>query len=216
MNTHLHILEAYTRLARVTNDALVSEALRRLIRIFLDHILNYRTAHFSLFFDDDWKVKSNRVSFGHDIEGSWLLCEAAEALGDEGLLARVRAAAVKMAQAVFDQGLDRDGALVYEASPVGIIDSDKHWWPQAEAVIGFISAYQLTGEEKFLEAAHRCWEFIRLNLIDKQRGEWFWKVSREGIVDQTKPKVDQWKCPYHNARMCFEGSARINAIQRER
>jgi cellobiose epimerase len=212
MNTHLHVLEAYASLARFANRAEVSGSLRELITIFLDRILDEGTSHFRLFFDEDWKVKSDRISFGHDIEGSWLLCEGAEMLADSDLSVRVGTAAAKMAQAAYYEGVDEDGSLLYEASPAGIVDCDRHWWPQAEAVVGFINAYQLTGNDIFLDAAGRCWQFIDRNLIDKARGEWFWKVSRDGIVDETKPKVDQWKGPYHNGRMCFEAGRRIGRI----
>jgi mannobiose 2-epimerase len=165
-----------------------------------------------MFFDRDWSVKSDLISFGHNIEGSWLLCEAAQILGDPELLARMREVAVKMAQASYDEALDRDGALLYEADSSGIIDDDKHWWPQTEAVVGFLNAYQLTGQEHFLQASMRCWEFIELTLIDRSHGEWFWKVSRDGVPDDSKPKVDQWKCPYHNGRMCFEVLSRLDSI----
>ncbi|HKX28394.1 MAG TPA: AGE family epimerase/isomerase [Blastocatellia bacterium] len=212
MNTHLHVLEAYAGLARIKAEAGVKRALREVIEIFDRHILDSRKAHFRMFFDRDWSVQSELISFGHDIEGSWLLCEAAEVLGDRELLTRVQQTAVTMAEASYDEGLDHDGALLYEAGPNGLVDGDKHWWPQTEAVVGLINAYQLTGQERFLRAATRCWEFIDLRLIDRTHGEWFWKVSRDGAPDRAKPKVDQWKCPYHNGRMCFEVLSRLEAI----
>lgn len=208
MNTHLHLLEAYANLLRCRDNRLLRCRLQELIEIFLEHIIDRTSHHFRMFFDEEWHSKSDHISFGHDIEGSWLLCEAAEILGDEQILAEARQEAVQMAQAVLDQAVDPDGGLLYEADPSGIIDTGKEWWPQAEAVVGFLNAYQLSSRAQFRRAAERSWEFIEKYIVDRQNGEWFWKVSRDGIPSQDKFKVDQWKCPYHNSRMCFEVMAR--------
>jgi mannobiose 2-epimerase len=211
MNTHLHLLEAYATLLRYHEDTTVRLRLRELIEICLKYIVHPATHHFILFFDEQWHPRSDVISFGHDIEGSWLLCEAAQILGDPGVLRRVREAAVKMAQAVYDQGLDTDGGLLYEADTTGIIDDDKHWWPQAEAVVGFLNAYELTGRQHFMDAAERSWAFIEHHIVDHEFGEWFWLVSRAGVPDASKDKVGPWKCPYHNSRTCFEVMERLDA-----
>jgi len=212
MNTHLHLMEGYAALLRFHEDSTVRLRLRELIEVFLNHIVDPITHHFILFFDEQWWPKSEKISFGHDIEGSWLLCEAAEVLGDQDILKRVRAIAVKMAQAAFEQGLDADGGLLYEADPTGIIDTDKHWWPQAEAVVGFFNAYQLSGLQHFLNAAEKSWAFIDKCIVDHEHGEWFWLVSQSGVPCAGHYKVDPWKCPYHNSRACFEVMERVDAL----
>ena len=213
MNTHLHLMEGYAALLRFHEDSTVRLRLRELIEVFLNHIVDPITHHFILFFDEQWWPKSEKISFGHDIEGSWLLCEAAEVLGDQDILKRVRAIAVKMAQAVFEQGLGADGGLLYEADPTGIIDTDKHWWPQAEAVVGFFNAYQLSGLQHFLNAAEKSWAFIDKCIVDHKHGEWFWLVSQSGVPCAGHYKVDPWKCPYHNSRACFEVMERVDALR---
>lgn len=211
MNTHLHMLEAYANLRRAWKDDGLRKRLRELIEIFLKRIIHPKSHHFLLFFDEDWTPKADMISFGHDIEGSWLLCEAAEIYGDAELLKRVQVEAVRMAQAVYNEAVDSDGGLLYEAEHGKVIDSDKHWWPQSEAVVGFLNAYRLSGQEHFRAAAERSWDFIEKYIVDHQHGEWFWKVSRDGVPSNDKYKVDPWKCPYHNSRTCFEVMARWDA-----
>lgn len=215
MNTHLHLLEAYASLLRVWKDDGLRERLRELARIFLDHIIDPETFHLRMFFDEKWNDRSKWLSFGHDIEGSWLLSEAAEILRDKAILDETRQVSVKMAQAVYDLALDTDGGLMYEGRGKEITDTSKQWWPQAEAVVGFLNAYELSGKEYFLKASERTWEFIETYVVDHKRGEWYWKVSRDGIPSDEKYKVDAWKCPYHNSRACFEVMGRLDKIAEE-
>jgi mannobiose 2-epimerase len=209
MNNHLHVLEAYTGLLRAAPQPRPAARLRELIDLFRRHILNTEQTHFQHFFDEAWTPRSGSYTFGHDIEGSWLLCEAAEVLGDERLLAEVRELAVKMARSVLAEGLDKDGGLCYEGRDGRIINPNREWWPQAEAVVGFYNAWQLTGDETFREAAARCWQFIADKVVDHECGEWFWCIRPDGTPDPDQPKVSAWKGPYHNARCCLEIMKRI-------
>lgn len=210
MNTHLHVLEAYTNLYRVWTSPELRQSLSALIRVTLDHIIDPHSAHFRLFFDETWQVKGQHISYGHDIEGSWLLVEAAEALGEPHLLERVKQTAVAMAEAVYAEGVDADGGLWNEAGPGGLTDANKDWWPQAEAMVGFYNAYQMTADAKFRTAAAKSWEFIQKHLVDRTGGEWFWGIDQAGHPLPGVPKVSPWKCPYHNSRACLEMLGRLN------
>ena len=210
MNTHLHILEAYTNLLRVWRDPGLLARQTELLEVTMDRIVDERTAHFRMFFDNQWNSLTDHISYGHDIEGSWLMVEAAEVVGDAALLGRARKLAVRMADAVAKEAVDRDGSIFYEANSAGVfVDPNKHWWAQAEAVVGFYNAYQLTGEERFRELSYRAWDFIEAKVVDRAHGEWHAKLKPDGTPFQEREDSDAclvgpWKCPYHNSRACYE------------
>lgn len=227
MNTHLHVLEGYAALYKVWKNDAVKARLTELLNIFLDHIIRDE-GHFGIFFDEKFsEVGGTRgtCSFGHDIEGSWLLWEAAEILGDVEILERLRPIVTRMVDAIERVAVDKDGGLFLESSRYGShIRTNKHWWPQAENMVGFMNAYQLTGDTKYWMTAKLAWQFIDTYLIDHERGEWFTKLNRLGEPFMVEPpddpspyyrndwKVDPWKCPYHNGRACLEMMKRIDAL----
>ena len=209
MNTHLHILEAYANLYRVWKDPSLEDALENVLRLMLDRFVDRDSMHLKLFFDDNWKLKSSLVSYGHDIEASWLLHEAAVVLGRQALIEETGKLAVEMARESL-RGLDTDGGLFYEFFPgENRVDTDKHWWPQAEAMVAYFNAYQLSDDESFLKRATDSWLFIRDKIVDREFGEWNWSVDKSGVPRREKEKAGFWKCPYHNGRACMEIIKRI-------
>ncbi|VBB44732.1 Cellobiose 2-epimerase [uncultured Paludibacter sp.] len=204
MNTHLHILEPYTNLYRVWKDKMLKNQLKNLIEIFLDKIVNSQSYHLNLFFDANWKNTTKIISFGHDIEGTWLLYEAALVLEDKEILNKVRKVIPNILTASLE-GFQPDGSMIYEKEIVsGHEDRERHWWVQAETVVGLINHYKYYFDEKSLEKAIECWNFIKNNIIDYKNGEWFWSVYDDGKVNRKDDKAGVWKCPYHNGRMCME------------
>ena len=204
MNTHLHILEAYTNLYRVWKDPCLKEAQEALILIFADHIIDTRTGHMNLCFDEQWTRKGTIDSYGHDIEASWLLYEAAQVLGDPALLLRVESLSMQLVQTTVREGLQSDGSIWYETDTRrGHTDTDRHWWPQAEAAVGFMYAWKLSGDAAYLDKSAATWQYISAHLIDRAHGEWYWSI-RDGKPNLAEDKAGFWKCPYHNSRMCIE------------
>ena len=240
-NTHLHIIEPYTNLLRCLKEMRAQEScdyvpvigsvlpvgisvpqetivgveasLRNLINIFTDNILNPETHHLDLFFEMDWTRGAGHLeSYGHDIECSWLLHEAALVLGDQKVLQKVEPVVREVAKAS-EKGLRPDGSMIHEANlDTGHVDDDLHWWVQAESVVGWFNLYQYFGDEQALERAVRCWEYIKTQLIDWDNGEWYWSRYPDGSLNTVDDKAGFWKCPYHNSRMCLEIIERLKEI----
>ncbi len=209
MNTHLHIIEPYTALYRVWKDDRLKERIQNLLYIFREKILDRKDGHLRLFFDDDWNSKYNIVSFGHDIEASWLLHEAATVIGED--MESIKSDIILIADAA-SEGYIPDGGMIYEFhKDSGALDADRHWWVQAETVVGYLNIYQLTGDASALKKATDTWKFIREHIVDRDGGEWFWSLKADGTQNRTDDKAGFWKCPYHNTRMCLEVIERAEA-----
>lgn len=210
-NSHIHILEAYTNLLRVWPDPGLRENQRALIELTIHRIIDPKTHHLILFMKDDWTPISDAVSYGHDIELSWLLVEAANVVGDPDLIARAKPISLAIARVTLAEGVDPDGGVLNEGGPHGYTNTDKDWWPQAEAAVGFLNAYQLSGDPRFLAASKHSWDFIQAKFVDRVHGDWIESVHRDGSPKRT-PKVTLWKCPYHSGRSCFELMERIHEL----
>ncbi len=207
MNTHLHILEAYTGLYRVWKDEGLHGQLANLIRIFLDKIIQ-PDGHLGLFFDENWTLHGVMQSFGHDIETSWLLVEAAEVLCESGdpmdrLLYLECLGASRELAAAATEGLTSEG-MTYEYDPAsGYRKDDRDWWVQAEAVVGYLNRWQLAGDPADLERSLAEWNYIKRAIIAPD-GEWYWGRRPDASVNLADDRAGFWKCPYHNGRMCME------------
>ncbi|HZZ17896.1 MAG TPA: AGE family epimerase/isomerase [Opitutaceae bacterium] len=210
-NSHIHILEAYTNLLRAWPDPGLLANQHELIEVTIRHIIDPRTHHLILFMKDDWTPVSDEVSYGHDIELSWLLVEAASVVGDPELVKRVKPISLAIAKATLSEGVDPDGGVLNEGSPSGYVNTGKDWWPQAEAEVGFLNAYQLSGDPMYFKASAHSWEFIQKRMLDRVHGDWFETVNRDGSAVPTA-KVTLWKCPYHTGRSCFELVERIREL----
>lgn len=212
MNTHLHILEAYANLLRIWPDALLQRRVRELIELFRDKII-LANGHFGLFFTRDWQCVSRDISYGHDIEGTWLIDDAVRLLSDKAFVREITSLTSKMALVTLQEGLDSDGAIFNELRDNHLLDTDRVWWVQAEGMVGFFNAYLKTLNPRLHQAALDCWSVINQQLVDKQHGEWYWKTYRDGRPYLDRAKVEPWKCPYHNGRACLELFERLSGFE---
>jgi len=215
MNTHLHIVEAYANLYKVWPDANLNSKIIELLEVIETYFINTKTGHLRLFFDENWKEKPDVISYGHDIEAAWLLLQCAEISEQADLIERYKKYALLITDAT-RKGIDQDGGLWYEYDPeTDELIREKHWWPQAELLIGFFNAWELTADENYLTVVMNNWKFIKKYLIDPKNGEWFWGVNADYTLIP-KDKAGFWKCPYHNSRACIELINRIKKAENEK
>ncbi|RYY34205.1 MAG: N-acyl-D-glucosamine 2-epimerase [Sphingobacteriaceae bacterium] len=209
MNTHLHVVEAYANLYSVWPDERLKQQIVTLLDNFSDHIIDAETGHLVLFFDENWNRKSDTVSYGHDIEAAWLLLACAHIIKSPQLIEKFNNIAIKITKAAIE-GLDTDNGLWYEYEPAEHhLVKQKHWWVQAEAMVGFFNAWEVSGDEDYLNLSIKNWEFIKQHILDKEKGEWVWGINADGSLMPNEDKVGIWKCPYHNGRACIEIIKRI-------
>lgn len=204
MNTHLHIIEAYANLYSIWDNEELKIAIKRLLGNFKDRIINKESHHLNLFFNETWQVKSALISFGHDIEAAWLLQEAAEIINDKDEIIAFKKISIQMADAT-QKGFDKNGGLWYEYDlTTNHWIKELHWWPQAEAMVGFFNAWQINAKDEYLIQSLKSWTFIKNHIKDKVKGEWFWGVNSDYTLINNEDKAGFWKCPYHNGRACIE------------
>ncbi len=207
MNTHLHVLEAYTNLYRIWPDELLRRRIQDLLEVFDRHIIDRHSGHLGLFFSEDWAPRSVLVSYGHDIEAVWLLQEAADTIEDREWMDRIRVLSLPIAMAAAE-GLDADGGLWYEKEQVWLVP-EKHWWPQAEAMVGFLHVWQVSGDGIWWQRSLGSWNFIKQYIRDPVGSEWYWGIRADHSPMPGQDKAGFWKCPYHNGRACLEIMRRL-------
>jgi|CZKI01.1.fsa_nt_gi mannobiose 2-epimerase len=221
-NSHIHILEGFANLLRVWPDEGLRQREHELLDLTMTNIIDPRTHHLILFMKDDWTPVGDGISYGHDIELSWLLVEAAEVLGDPAVVARARQEAVAIAKATNAEGVDSDGGVYNEGNLKGPSNTNKEWWEQAEAAVGFLNAYQISGDPAYFADSTRSWRFIEDKFVDRQHGDWHNTLTRDctpileikGFRGMTFPssKLGVWKCPYHNSRSCMQLVERVDEL----
>lgn len=209
MITHLHLVEAYANLYRVWPKKRMEERLRNILELFIDKIVSKKTYHLIYFLDRNWNSTTAIDSYGHDIEASWLIDEAARLLKDPELITSVQKLSIKIADAAAE-GLQEDGSMLTEKdNETGHVVTVRSWWEQAESVVGYLNAFEITGNASYLDKSIKSWNYIKQHFVDNTHGGWYSLVLETGEPG-TSDKAGYWTCPYHNGRMCMEVIERIN------
>ncbi len=204
MNTLLHVFEAYTEFYRVTGKEEVKERLKWMMDIIAEKIYNPELHRQEVFFDAAYNPLIDLHSYGHDIETAWLVDRGVEIVGNPEYEAKMTPITKDLTRQIYETAYNRH-SLANERER-GVVDTDRVWWVQAEAVVGFLNGYEKDASRtEYLEAAREIWQYIKTYLVDTREGsEWYWLLDEDGVPYENKPIVEPWKCPYHNGRMCME------------
>lgn len=201
MNTHIHVIEAYTNLYKVWPTDELKNRLENLLQIHYEKMYNQETKSLGVFFDENWKTILDIQSFGHDIEASWLIDETLKTIENNDQT--YNDMVIDIAYAIAENAIENDGSMINERVN-DHIDKTRIWWVQAEAMVGFMNAYAKTKDQKFLTLTKHLWDYTKQNIIDERKnGEWFWSIEPDGSI--TKRNIGEaWKVSYHNGRFCLE------------
>lgn len=204
MNTLLHVLEAYTEFYRVTRKEEVKKRLMWILDVIAEKVYNPSLHRQEVFFDAHYHSIIDLHSYGHDIEAAWLLDRALDVIDQQLYRQKIEPITKDLTRQVYETAYD--GHSLSNECDKGVVDTDRVWWVQAEAIVGFLNGYQKNPEmTEYLAAAENIWQFIKTFVIDKRsKAEWYWLVDKDGRPYEDKPIVEPWKCPYHNGRMCIE------------
>ncbi len=211
-NTHLHLLESFTGMARAMGHKLVKERLAEIRTLFLTKLTD-PSGYTHEYFRPDWTPTKNESSYGHDVELAWLLPEANAALG----IPEDDPDTVKLSKALVDHalayGYDAVRGGFFERGPAkgAATDRSSSWWEQAEGLVGLLEVYRMTGDSAYFAAFEKTAEFVLHDLADGEYGEWYPGFKADGTLAGTD-KASFWKCPYHNTRACLEVIKRLDIL----
>lgn len=210
-NSHLHLLEAYTNLYRVWPNPSLLEKVHHLLDLFQDKIFNNQEHYCHVAFQRNWEPVNDTFSFGHDIETSWLVADTLDKIGADR--PKIDIINKQIAAKVAAEGMAGDGSLL-DAKVKGKVLPVRVWWVEAEAVIGFYNAFQLTGNKDYISLSESVWHYIQKSFLDpRPNGEWYARLDENGHPTSNQiisaNIADEWKGCYHNTRMCLEMIKRL-------
>lgn len=205
MNTLLHIIEAYTEYCGAVNTAEARKGLEYSLNLVITKTYNDELCRIECNFDKYMNPVGDVLSYGHDIEASWLIYRACEVLGNDDIISNLSPKLDKTAQNVISKGFVDDGKNgIYYDCKNGINNTHRSWWVMSEAIVALVHRYNLYKDEKSMILAENIWNYIKKYFISPY-GEWHAQIDDKGDAMKSRSGLcGAWKCPYHNGRMCLE------------
>lgn len=143
------------------------------------------------------------INPGHDIEGVWFILEYAKRKGKPELIEKCE----EIFTNAFEAGWDNEyGGLLYFIDALGLPpESYEHdmklWWPHNEILISSLMLYRDTGKEKYLDYFFKTFDYCLKHFYDKEYGEWYGYLRRDGLPTMPPCKGSTFKGPFHLPRM---------------
>lgn len=219
LDVHMHLMEAFTTLYELTQAAAHKKALMEVIDLIFDKMVDPETRTGISMFTAEWQPIPNVeletvwgrdrfneegkgvdiTSYGHNIELAWLYLHAQDILGipRKKSLDRV----LPIYEHTYEKGVDwKYGGLYVEGKRRGAVtEPTKEFWQQAEGMVGFLDAYLLTGNKKYLDAFYNVHDFVFSKMINWDLGEWLALLDEKGNVIWDYMGTS-WKVFYHTVR----------------
>ena len=215
MNAHIHLLEALAELHRVDPRPLVRQRLQQTLAIVRDRIA-VEPGALNLYLTRDWRAVPAHDSFGHDVETTYLLLEAAESLAhtaDDRTLQVVR----QLTDHALDWGWDETYGGFYDKGEAfrPAFERDKIWWTQAEGLNTLLLLHQRCGQttDRYWKALLKQWQFFEQYLLDAQYGGVFERAAHDGSRLGDGQKASPWKAAYHTARALMNASRMLRQME---
>jgi mannobiose 2-epimerase len=202
-NTHLHLMESFTELYRVTNEPRVRDRLTELLTV---NTVTVQHSQYPCNIDGwslDWKMIDTptnlRASYGHDVECVWLALDTARSLDWSDQL--LKQWGTKLVEYSMKHGYDHEHGGFFYTGPLGQPATDRHkeWWVQAEALVCMLEMYQLTGEETYWRAFDSTFEFVKNHQV-AQEGGWWAARQADGSPSSNRSRTSMWQGAYHGGR----------------
>jgi len=216
MNTHIHLLEAFTELYKVWPDPTLRARLEEMLAIVRDKIC-VEPGVMNLFFTNAWQPIPDHDSYGHDVETGYLMLET-----DEVLHHTASAATERMAKMLVDHALAygwdaENGGFFREGTTFGKPeDTTKEWWVQVEGLNALLMMHERYGKQNpvYFERFVQQWNFIKNHTIDAQYHGLYNLTKADGtpiVLD----KGSIWKGGYHDGRAFWNVSGRLRKLAAE-